>query len=395
MSNVHFIKAPCHQSSRKQGFQIAPDEIKESYDHCIDVELFNGTKIDFKNGHQICKGYTDLYEHIKKHIKQNPDSKIVTIGGDHSISAATIAAINEQYIKQEDETFTSDLKILWIDSCPDLHNYSTSLTHDLNDMVNGSLLGLCDPTFVPHKLLLKHDQYIFYGVQENSDIDMINNFDMEFYTSEKIKYIGVDKLKNFIKSSIGNSPVHVSIDMKVFNVNFAPSTYRNNDMDQNMGLFPDDVLKLLLHIVDKIRSVDIVEFNPLIGNSQDAKKTRELARSLIKHLFDIKEKKINIFSDDSEFLIYRSIEQINPHDIGWYILENLSLDQRDEIIKNIPLDAIITLCVDDCDILVTKTTMSEQNNKSYYSSRTIQDITLFPDEKQTMCFKLLDTTTDF
>jgi hypothetical protein len=242
---------------------------------------------------------------------------------------------------------------------------------------------------------LKHDQYIFYGVQENSDIDMINNFDMEFYTSEKIKYIGVDKLKNFIKSSIGNSPVHVSIDMKVFNVNFAPSTYRNNDMDQNMGLFPDDVLKLLLHIVDKIRSVDIVEFNPLIGNSQDAKKTRELARSLIKHLFDIKEKKINIFSDDSEFLIYRSIEQINPHDIGWYILENLSLDQRDEIIKNIPLDAIITLCVDDCDILVTKTTMSEQNNKSYYSSRTIQDITLFPDEKQTMCFKLLDTTTDF
>ena len=32
MSNIHFIKAPCHQSNRKQGFQFGPDFIKEKYD---------------------------------------------------------------------------------------------------------------------------------------------------------------------------------------------------------------------------------------------------------------------------------------------------------------------------------------------------------------------------
>ena len=40
MNCLHFIKAPCHQTVRQQGFQFAPDEIKEKYDYTISIIEF-------------------------------------------------------------------------------------------------------------------------------------------------------------------------------------------------------------------------------------------------------------------------------------------------------------------------------------------------------------------
>jgi hypothetical protein len=143
--------------------------------------------------------------------------------------------------------------------------------------------------------------------------------------------------------------------------------------------------------------MDIVEFNPLVGSNNDSKITRETIRYILTKTFDLKEKSINIFSEDSKFLIFRPIEQTDPiTDIGWYILRGLPLKEREELIKFVPDDTIITIDLDNDDgksetYYVTKTDMNEQNLKSYCTSSSIQDTTLFPEEKVSMCFELLNT----
>lgn len=387
MSDLYFIKAQCHMSSRKLGFQFGADDIRNNYNFEIKSNEFN------EQSDKICKGYDILYEHILNVLKKC-SKKIIVVGGDHSIAAGTIPAINEKYIikkKEEklyasEKKFSSHLKILWIDVHPDIMTYDfmENKNNDLHEKAVSSLMGLINPVLTNQKLLLEPNQFIFYGLHKDN-IDTVNEYEMKHYTTDKIKTLGVDKITNSIKSFIKNDPLHVSIDMKVFNESFVPSTFPAN----NKGLTPNDVIPLLKELKNNIVSMDISEFNPYLGSKQDCKKTRELERKIIIDTFDIKEKRINIFTEDSEFLIYRPLHQLNPSDIGWYILENISTDLKEQIIKNIQNDTIIEINTDGQDILVSKTSMNEQNNISYYTSRTIQDIALYPDEKYAMCFKLL------
>lgn len=361
MSKLHFIKAPCHQSTREAGYELAPDEIKERYDYEFKKEDFISD-----NGH--CIGYQKLYDYIREYTKNKPNDKIITIGGDHSISASTISAMNEKYIKLIDNKQNSNLKILWIDQFPDICE-----SKDLNDIPVASLVGAI-PSLVTQKILINPDQIIFLGLEDVEDIHTLNQYGFQYYTQKKIKSIGLDKILHIIKNYIKDSPLHISYDVS--------SKFNQSDLENIFSYFKQQVV-----------SMDIVEFNPLIGTKKDVKLTKNLIRNCLIKLFDIKEKSINIFTEDSEFLIFRPLEQENIEtDYGWFILRGLSVTDRENIIKLIEKDSIITVNIEDEDYLITKTTMNEQINKSYYTSLKIEDITLFPEEKKLMCFELINST---
>lgn len=398
MKKLHFIKAPCHQSSREQGYQFGPDEIKEKYDYEIKTDFFNGSSINvLEKKIDICLGYDLLYKYIIDYSKKNPNEKIITIGGDHSISAATIAAMNEKYIKQNGNIIKSNLMVIWIDAYPDIDDFDTSISKDLNEMPVASLLGMCGTLFTKNKLLLNPEQLIYYGLlDENDNLDIIKENQISYFTKNKINSVGVDKIMESIKEIIGNRPVHISLDLKVFNKKIAPSVKPVNEK----GLHIEQVEKLLILLKNNIVSMDLVEFNPLVGSKNDVKITRETARYILMKTFDIKEKSINIFTEDSQFLIFRSIEQEDPEtDIGWYILRGLSLTEKEKFLALIPNDTIISIDIEndfsseiiEGTYLITKTNMNEQNEKSYYTANYINDTTLFPEEKILMCFELLNS----
>ena len=140
MENLYFIKAPCHQSDRYQGFQFAPDEIKEQYNYELTTSDFDGSSIDPINGIKLCSGYQKLYNHI---INVNINKKIITIGGDQSVSSATISALNDKH--------NDNLKIIWIDAYPDIDTFETSISKNLNEMSIASILGILNPSFVNQK----------------------------------------------------------------------------------------------------------------------------------------------------------------------------------------------------------------------------------------------------
>ena len=60
-------------------------------------------------------------------------------------------------------------------------------------------------------------------------------------------------------------------------------------------------------------------------------------------------------------------------------------------------DNIINLVYDETDgyekeVMITTTSVNEQNEKSYYTAETINDVVLFPQEKVCMCFELVNST---
>lgn len=402
MSKLHFIKAPCHQSSKPQGCQFAPDEIKEKYDYEINSKLFDGSVIDNScdfnddndDGIKLCEGYNLLYNYIKKYTTDNPDDKIITIGGDHSISAGTIPAINEKYMRRENEdSFTSDLVVLWIDASPDIDDFATSISKDLNEMPCASILGLCDSKFTKHKLNLWKTQLIYFGLTDKEHLELLNTHEIKYFTAHKIttlNQVNPSILINTIQDIIGDKPVHVSLDMGVFHKDIVKCVHRKDNDINNLGLQIQDVEGLLLSLKTNIVSMDICEFNPLIGSNHDVGITKDLIRYLLKKIFDIKEKSINVFTEDSKFLIYRPLVQEDPEsDIGWFILRGIELEKREELMHIIPDDTIISVDIDDDEYLVTKTTITEQNMVSYYTATTINDTALYPQEKACMMFELV------
>ncbi len=83
-------------------------------------------------------------------------------------------------------------------------------------------------------------------------------------------------------------------------------------------------------------------------------------------------------------------------DLGWFILKGVSLETRESVIKCIDPDVIKTITIDvdgvDETVMVTTTTIAEQEQKSFYDQNLkITDCVLFPAQKLYMMFELLNT----
>jgi arginase family enzyme len=380
---MHFVKVQAHQSDRIQGYQFAPDEIKQKYDFVITTDRFSGSKIDFENGHELAPGYQILYDHV---LKLDKDKKIITIGGDGSVSAATVAANNERYMVQQGEYCNSRLKIIWFDSSPDIETFVTSVTKNLPEMPVASLMGMTDPTFVYSKLLIKPSQIMYLGLSDELDLSLLNDVGIEYYTCNKIKQLGNEVMMEIINEFIDDAPVHIVLDMKVFDKSICTSVIPIN----NNGLLDKHVLPLLFGLKDRVSAMDLVEFNPCVGNPIDVRNTRELAKRCLSEALSIEKSSINIYNEHTRFLIYRPTIQDGLEDYGWYILTGIPTDFKEEIMKSIDNDTITTIDIDDEEYLVTTTTMNEQNNKSYYKTVNVLDTVLFPNEKISMMFELVN-----
>lgn len=360
---TYFIKAPCHQSSRDSGYQFAPNEVKQNYDYTIDIELFKGTTITNSgdNNIKICEGYNKLYDHIVNDIRGN--NKIVTIGGDFSICAATIPAINDKYM--------SKLKVICISPYHHLNTFDNleNLT-GLHEVAISSAIGNLNPSLVKPLYKFNPQQLVYLGIdREQNDLEILDHFEITYFTKDKIEQIGIEKICEIVKMyTIDDYNVHLCI---------------------NMDTSSEYIKQIVNSFKEQIVSMDITEFNPCINKR--IIEVKECIRDILINAFNVKEKTINIFNEDSRFLIYRPLVQEDPEtDIGWYILRGMTTDQKKDIISQLDNDKAITIIIDDEDYLITTTSMNEQNIRSYFTATSIQDFTLFPSDKQMMCFEMLN-----
>jgi arginase family enzyme len=364
--------------------------------------------------------YELLYKEYELLFKNS--QHIINISSDRTISAATISGLATNCIKREnDGGYGSNLKIIYIDSKPDLELFNANAEKFTNRMYRSSVVSnlLClvndaeletSTTYTKHSLPLEPSQFVFLGLQELSDDEqqfMFNN-SVEYYELSKIGH----KLEKILDSIIFdlNSYDNIAIifDLTSLQLQIAPCTIRDINVN-NIG-FNLEQLNLILQKIstlsDKIRLLDITG-HYLNKNTTDilTRITIETIQQIYGKIFNLKESSLNVFNDYSKFLIYKPIynsadnsteeieEQEENH--GWFILRGMDLKTRNEILETIGDNIILMTIPDiddnqDIDVMITATTIAEQNEISFYATSDPNDCALFPQEKATMMFELLN-----
>jgi arginase family enzyme len=350
--------------------------------------------------------YNFLYKYITSLLK---DKIIVTLSPDPSISGSTVSALAERYITIHNESnspkYSSNLKILYFTSTPHIRSqYSEINVQSLSNSIVSNLLCETDFTYTKHKLVLSTNQFIMIGINpqiiDENDKDILNNKDIVYFTLDQIRKKSMSNVIRSISDLVLDDPVHVIFDMSVMNNEVAPCVTRFLDKSPTGkidGLTISELEEALIMMNKKnIVGLDITSFDLRIKDTEKIYRlTCEVAKIVLRHLLNITERKINIFTENSKFLIWRPVDQSSHDDIGWLILRSVSLEIRERILASID-DNIITLSLttdDDTeeDVYITSTSMLDQENKSYYTAESIYDCALTPEEKLNMMFELINT----
>jgi arginase len=240
------------KSSFQKGPKLAPTLIRETL-NCGSLNLFAENGISIENSMIEDKGdfkiseYFDIEEITRKHLDSN--SKIFTLGGDHSITFPIIKAHHQKY---------PALDILQIDAHPDLYDifeddkYSHACPF-ARIMENGFAARLVQ---VGIRTLNTHQAA--QAKKYNVEIHQMKNLDL----------FKISKFKN---------PLYISLDMDGFDPAFAPGVSHH----EPGGLSSRQVIDLIHTIDAEVIGADIVEYNP---NRDSQNMTAFLAAKMMKEI---------------------------------------------------------------------------------------------------------------
>lgn len=350
-----------------------------SFDYILNFISFNHTYLEFK----------DI-------VSKHRNKKFITFCSDPSVSASIIPVFNEldtmievkpnDKLNYEYPEFTSKLRIIKFTS--NLHfNYKNSITK-LMQPVND----------IRHKMILKPDQFIIIGLDNIENPDMVIT---STYSKDDL-HTNLEKILKLIKSNIDLEPVFIDVDLSVLEHTISPLCLRHPEELQNPELsvnIKNSELKLILKYLSELNICGInisgfcVDFlDVTMINRIQIETIQQIYGTILK----LKEKKINIYNEHSRFLIFKPIQEIwDEYDqFGWYIMRNVDAELKERLLEDIKDGEIIEVQIEDDenikrDILISVTTLADQDELSYYLADDYSDKRLYPDEKLDAYFNLL------
>jgi agmatinase len=228
-------------SSFLRGAALAPPRIRlMSSDGSANSFTENGTEIiegkTFEdNGDLILSGLSPqgAFKKIKHSILQliNSEDKVLSLGGDHSISFPIILATAEKY---------KNLNVLQLDAHGDLYE-----NFDDNPFSHAS----------PFARLLESGQI--------KSLTQVGIRSLNEHQRQQIEKYGVQtiEMKDFNMDFLGEleAPLYVSLDLDVLDPAFAPGVSHH----EPGGMSSRQLLDLIQAISEEIIGADIVEYNPI------------------------------------------------------------------------------------------------------------------------------------
>ena len=174
-----------------------------------------------KKKHQVKKivNTGNLFKNINALYQANQATtgKIVNIGGDHSMSIATIADSLNKY---------PTTKVIYFDAHADLNTYKSSKSKHYHGMPLSFVTGLdSDPkfSFIKNKLPFENIMYIGSRCWDPYEVNEAYKRNIKFLTPDDINNNFNDSL-NKILNFVGDGPVHVSFDVDSIDPKYIPST---------------------------------------------------------------------------------------------------------------------------------------------------------------------------
>lgn len=264
---IDLIKACSDLGVNIQGAELAPDLIVEK----IDLEKIN--KI-YKVEKKECVKENNV-ENKKKNIKYInyfneelygvvQDSLVdgsipITIGGDHSISIATALA---------SQKYNKNIGVIWFDAHADFNTFETTITGNIHGLPFATITGF------ENAELAKFHKYSFINpkncvligarsIDYPGEYNNLNDAGVKIFTVEDIRKNGIEDI---VRQSIeivtkDTEGFHFSIDIDVMDPKEAPGV----SVPEIDGITKIEFLKIIkkfLEYREKIKSIDIVEYNP-------------------------------------------------------------------------------------------------------------------------------------
>lgn len=221
------------KSSFQRGPAKSPSLIRKAlYSDSMNLFAENGISIENKSisdsGDFEIIDYFDIEKITKEHLGQN--NKILSLGGDHSITFPILKAYSKYYPK---------LDILHIDAHADLyHEYEGDpYSHACpfaRIMENGYAVKLIQ---VGIRTLNPHQK------------EQAQKFKVEVH---EMKNLDLDRIPKF------ENPLYISLDLDGFDPAFAPGVSHH----EAGGLTSRQVIDLIQRIDTEVVGADIVEYNP-------------------------------------------------------------------------------------------------------------------------------------
>ena len=233
-----------------KGASFAPDSLRSIF-HKLPLITRDGIDVSgiIINDLGNIKVYPDSWEKTSVEIRRNITEIIrnysfplLTIGGDHSITYATVSAFSQN----------DNMGLIWFDAHPD------SLDEYINSKYShGSPLRRIveDKLIKPENILIVGTRYYdgdeFYFIRGND----INEISMHHINTTNYKELFVQKINEI---SARTSSFYVSIDIDVLDPAFAPGT----GSLVPIGMAPFTLIEFLELLPKDIYGFDIVEYCP-------------------------------------------------------------------------------------------------------------------------------------
>jgi arginase len=184
--------------------------------------------------------------------------------------------------------------VLWIDAHADLNTFETTNSKNAHGMpvsflirelydgynrkyIDSRVKGDFEPCVSAANIA-----YIGLRDVEESEIKLLNEFGIAHYSMRDIDNWGIQKVVEHALQKVDpnhDRALHVSVDIDSIDGPLVPNTI----LPTVGGLSAREVYQLgeMIHASGQLRTLDLVEINPLIGRRDDLTRTFDLANNLI------------------------------------------------------------------------------------------------------------------
>jgi|SaaInlStandDraft_3_1057020.scaffolds.fasta_scaffold11938_3 hypothetical protein len=359
-----FIKVPWNTSD------FILSSIKKKYSHDMDCE------IELKEKEKIDGKLKSLQTIIKKDLQNEKIQKVISIGCDFPLTVSFVNAY-----KELESDKNNKINVIFFGNKTYLGLLST--------------LKYCDraSSFLlesnKESTKFSSNNMFYFGIDNTTDEEdiVLQELAIEYYPLKSISEKDFKEQICEVIEPMKDSYLHVCFNVDIFD---SVPAYKFEDIFGLMGPYIDSMEIIGLPKIDKLDTKSKKD-KKVNRERKKIKYTLKSVQNCISWVLNKKQKNINIFSEDSTFLIYRPREQTNKEtDIGWYIMRGMTLEQRNELSKRITDDEIISKDIEGTEYYITKTSVNYQNSNLYYTAKTIFDTVLFPQEKESMVFELIN-----
>jgi arginase len=200
----------------------------------------------------------------------------IFLGGDHSISIGTIAGA----------ATTGSLGVIWIDAHSDFNTSQSSPSGNIHGMPVAALVGLGDEKLVNVGYpgpKLHPTQIVQIGVRDLDQLEreQLSNSGISIFTMRHIDEQGTASIARQALDRLRHlDSIHISLDMDSLDPTEAAGV--GTPVPGGLTYREAHLLMEILGDTNRVRSLDIVEINPILDNmNKTAELAVELAASLL------------------------------------------------------------------------------------------------------------------